>query len=99
MSGADALKAQIKSVADQRASLEREIAQRSARLEAAGVGLTASLVDSEVRPSGGGCGPQHVPVNNSVSVRRRLKGFPRADVDVAAIRADRHAIISAWGAA
>ncbi|KAL4428566.1 hypothetical protein ABPG77_008878 [Micractinium sp. CCAP 211/92] len=61
------LKAQLRRLEAQRGAIEAEIAQRSARLEAAGVGMQARLVDEE--------------------------GFPRADVDVAAIRADRHAII------
>jgi hypothetical protein len=53
MGGGDALKAQIKSLGEQRATLEREIAQRSARLEAAGVGLSGALVDGEVSKASG----------------------------------------------
>lgn len=45
---ASQLKAQLRSLMDRRAALEREIAVRSARLEAAGVGMEASLVDAQV---------------------------------------------------
>ncbi|KAL4434406.1 hypothetical protein ABPG75_000847 [Micractinium tetrahymenae] len=68
MSSLDELKARLRRLEQQRSGIEGEIALRSARLEAAGVGMQAPLVDAE--------------------------GFPRADVDVAAIRADRHAIIT-----
>lgn len=42
------LKAQLKRLMEQRGSMEAEIAQRSARLEAAGVGLQSPLVDAQV---------------------------------------------------
>ena len=45
---AAALKAQLKSLGEQRAALELEVAQRSARLKVAGVGMDGPLVDSEV---------------------------------------------------
>ena len=60
------LKVQLKDLALKRESIEGDIALRSQRLEASGVGRTGSLVDKE--------------------------GFPRADVDVAAIRTDRQRI-------
>lgn len=43
------LKAQLCSLMDKRSAIEREISARTARLEAAGVGMSASLVDAEVR--------------------------------------------------
>ncbi len=58
------LKAQVRALESERAGLEAEAAAAAARLDAAGVGAAAPLVDAE--------------------------GFPRADVDVAACRADRH---------
>lgn len=60
---AAALKAQLKRLAEQRAALEAQIAQRSARLEMAGVGMSAPLVDREVCASAyAGCG-QHAWVH------------------------------------
>jgi hypothetical protein len=50
MASADAVKAQLKGLMEQRSALEAEIAQRSARLEAAGVGMQAPLVDGEASP-------------------------------------------------
>ncbi|CAL5221224.1 g3376 [Coccomyxa viridis] len=61
-----ALKVQLKDLALRRESIEGDIALRSERLEASGVGRTGSLVDKE--------------------------GFPRADIDVAAVRVDRQRI-------
>ncbi len=61
-----ALKVQLKDLALKRESIEGDIALRSERLEASGVGRTGSLVDKE--------------------------GFPRADIDVAAVRGDRQRI-------
>ena len=43
------LKAQLKRLGDQRSALEADIAVRSGRLQAAGVGMDASLVDAQVR--------------------------------------------------
>ncbi|GAB4816577.1 hypothetical protein N2152v2_003623 [Parachlorella kessleri] len=65
---AEELKASLKDLSQRRSQIEQEIAVRSARLEAAGVGLKGSLVDKE--------------------------GYPRADIDIPAIRADRHAVIA-----
>ena len=45
---ADELKASLKDLSQRRSQIEQEIAIRSARLEAAGVGLKGSLVDKEV---------------------------------------------------
>ncbi len=42
------LKAQLRRLEVQRSAIEAEIAQRSARLEAAGVGMQAPLIDDEV---------------------------------------------------
>ena len=61
-----ALQVQLKDLALRRESIEGDIALRSERLEASGVGRTGSLVDKE--------------------------GFPRADIDVAAVRFDRQRI-------
>ncbi|KAK9851330.1 hypothetical protein WJX84_008542 [Apatococcus fuscideae] len=61
------LKAGLKQLMNERDSLEADISERSARLDAAGVGLAGKLVDKE--------------------------GFPRADIDVAGLRADRQRII------
>lgn len=49
MSDLAALKAQLKRLGDQRSALEADIAVRSARLQAAGVGMDAPLVDAQVR--------------------------------------------------
>lgn len=46
---AEELKAQLKELSARRARLEQDIAVRTARLEAAGVGMSGSLVDREVR--------------------------------------------------
>ena len=116
MSDPAALKAQLKRLADQRSALEADIAVRSGRLEAAGVGMDASLVDAQVRSEAGQPGAfivrlaqwalfQHGRMGGSKRAHFILspqpcahvacvQGYPRADVDVAAIRADRHAIIS-----
>ena len=61
-----AFKVRLKDLALKRESIEGDIALRSERLEASGVGSSGSLVDKE--------------------------GFPRADIDVAAVRADRQRI-------
>lgn len=53
MDEATQLKAQLKRLGDQRAQLEAQIAVRSGRLQAAGVGMDAPLVDSEVSGGGG----------------------------------------------
>lgn len=45
---ADQLKAELRAVGERRAGIEQAVAQRMARLEAAGVGMTGSLVDREV---------------------------------------------------
>jgi len=42
------IKVQLKRLMDQRGALEAEIAVRSGRLEAAGVGMHGALVDAEV---------------------------------------------------
>ena len=47
---AESLKVQLKGLALQREDMEGDISLRSARLDAAGVGLHGSLVDSEVAP-------------------------------------------------
>ena len=54
-SSAATLKAQLKGLGEQRAALELEVAQRSARLQAAGVGMGGPLVDSEVSAAGAAC--------------------------------------------
>jgi hypothetical protein len=48
------LKASLKELSQRRAQIEQEIAVRSARLEAAGVGMKGSLVDREVSGDRGG---------------------------------------------
>eukprot|EP00887_Chlorella_sp_A99_P004437 scaffold30.g4437.t1 len=63
----DELKTELRSLSQRRAALEAEIAARTARLEAAGVGMQVPLVDAQ--------------------------GYPRGDMDVAAIRTDRHQVI------
>ena len=54
-SSAAALKAQLKSLGEQRTALELEVAQRSARLQVAGVASDGPLVDSEVTAAGAAC--------------------------------------------
>lgn len=44
----EALKAELKTLGERRRALEQEVAARAARLEAAGVGMSAALVDREV---------------------------------------------------
>lgn len=60
------LKVQLKDLLLKRESIEGDIALRSERLEASGVGRTQNLVDKE--------------------------GYPRSDIDVAAVRSDRQRI-------
>lgn len=47
---AESLKVQLKDLMLKREEIEGDVALRSARLEAAGVGLHGSLVDPEVAP-------------------------------------------------
>ena len=84
------LKAHIDSLAAQREALEAEMAHHSQRLEAAGVGLHSSLVDAQARMAPAG----RCPVLCLLLTRCLRQGFPLADVDVAAARADRHALFT-----
>ena len=44
----DTLKAELRTLGDRRSDLEAQIAAHSARLEAAGVGMSTPLLDAEV---------------------------------------------------
>ena len=44
----DTLKSQLKALLSQRDALEKQVAERSALLEKAGVGMSSPLIDAEV---------------------------------------------------
>ena len=81
-------KAQIDDLAARREVLEAQMAVRSQRLEAAGVGLHSNLVDAQVR-----CFLEGLRSWSSLCPRVvELQGFPVAHIDVATVRADRQAL-------
>lgn len=89
----DHIKMQIKGKMQERARLEATILECTTRLETAGAGLHSKLIDEEVNFS------LHIISNHKHlhAVRctqqpLHLQGFPRADVDVSAVRADRQQV-------
>ena len=91
MHKSDHLKEQIKLKVQERDRLEGSIQECSARLDASGAGLRSNLVDLQV---------WLLPRNMLYCVVYKccycngLQGFPRADIDVPAARADRQKIAS-----
>jgi hypothetical protein len=94
-------RAAIKALADQRAGLEAEMEAVLARLNAPGMpGVSGRLVDAEVREQTlRGCALACVITESLTSAAAaaiwRLQGFPRADIDLHAVRNDRHRLAGA----
>ena len=95
-------RAAVKALADQRAGLEAEMEAVLSRLNAPGMpGVSGRLVDAEVcERRCGGCTSAHESCQ--VCLTRvagasiwRLQGFPRADIDLHAVRNDRHRLAGA----
>lgn len=85
------LKAELILLNDQQKIIEAQIAECSARLEAAGVGMHGPLVDPEVIVHERTI--LFVTPLTSVCPCTEMQGYPRSDLDVHSVRADRHQII------
>ena len=102
-------RAAIKALAEQRAVLEAEMEAVLTRLNAPGMpGVSGRLVDAEVRAcvaqracsSGACCCLRACRVLTSTGAAIwRHQGFPRADVDLHAVRNDRHRLAGVLHAA
>ena len=88
------LRERFKQLAAERDRVEQEISVASAQLEASGAGKAGPLVDAEVRAHAGAAVPLPGGRSGSSWV---AQGFPLADVDLYAVRADRQRIAGAQG--
>ena len=88
----DHLKQQIKGKLQERDRLESTILECTTRLEASGVGLHDKLVDKEVN---GFTSLICLLLRRLGSKRMHVQGFPRADIDISVVRADRQQVAGA----